>query len=69
MTSKGGFEEEESQPCSSANTKPITYEPEPILETPILPFLRSAMEFIGRLEPVEIAQPVCTFDQQPFRKS
>ena len=49
---------EESQPCSSASTKPITYEPLPILETPILPFLRSAMELIVLLAPVEIAQPI-----------
>jgi hypothetical protein len=34
-----------------------------------LPFLRSAMEFIGRLEPVDIAQPVCSFNQHLLANS
>jgi hypothetical protein len=60
-------EEDESQPCWSARTKPITYEPEPIRETPILEDLRSATEERVRWEPVEMAQPIVS--HQPIRET
>jgi hypothetical protein len=31
-----------------------------------LPFLRSATEFIGRLDPVDIAQPIFSLNQHPL---